>query len=323
MTAVDRTNKPRILVVEDDLTDRAIISSALDKEGYEYALATNGQEAIDLYSQDFFPIIITDWVMPEMDGLELCRLIRSMKIQRYIYIILLTSQDSKSDMVTGLEAGADDYLVKPLHRAELRVRLKSACRILDLESTLKQSMAEIRELSVRDALTGAFNRGYMDHQLQHEIKRTYRYHHPLSIIMCDIDHFKQVNDTFGHQAGDEVLKNCVTRINASIRRGIDWSARYGGEEFVIVLPETDQPGCFVVAERIRQLIAINPIDAFGCEIDITASFGAVTIMPADSRPQLLPDQLIHMADTCLYKAKTNGRNRVESIIASSTGPLPS
>lgn len=300
----------KILVVEDDPVSMAILTAFLDKEKYEYVVASNGQEAIDKYSDDFFSIIITDWMMPEMDGLELCRLIRTMKINRYIYIIMITSLDTKSDIVQGLEAGADEYIVKPIHHAELRVRIKNAIRILELETNLKNSLAEISELSIRDALTGAFNRGYMDHQLIQEVKRAQRYVHPLSILMCDLDYFKKVNDTYGHQAGDEVLKEFVKKINLSIRRGIDWVARYGGEEFLVVLPETDFNGCAVVAERIRQLIALNPVDAFGCEIEITASFGAVTIAPIESRHIIHSEQFLQMADQCLYQAKNSGRNKV-------------
>jgi len=310
MSATIEKKSHKILVVEDDPVSMAILTAFLDKEKYEYAVASNGQEAIDKYSEDFFSVIITDWMMPEMDGLELCRLLRTMKINRYIYIIMVTSLDTKADLVQGLEAGADEYIIKPVHHAELRVRLKNATRILDLEINLKKSLTEISELSIRDALTGAFNRGYMDHQLVQEVKRAQRYVHPLSILMCDLDHFKLVNDTYGHQAGDEVLKEFVKQINLSIRRGIDWVSRYGGEEFLVVLPETDFKGCAVVAERIRQLIALNPIDAFGCEIDVTASFGAVTIAPTESRNIIHMEQFLQLADKCLYQAKESGRNRV-------------
>jgi diguanylate cyclase (GGDEF)-like protein len=315
MTSAANTQEaalPRVLIVEDDPLAKTILSSVLKKEGYPYAIASNGQEALDKYSDEFFPIIITDWLMPEMDGLELCRLIRSMKINRYIYIILVTGQDSREDVVKGLESGADDYIIKPIHQAELRVRLKGACRILDLESTLKNSLAEIHELSIRDRLTGAFNRVYMDHQLGQELVRSNRYHRPLSILMCDLDHFKAVNDTYGHLAGDGVLKSCVDIVSSSLRHGIDWIARYGGEEFVIVLPETDQVGANILAERLRERIAGTPVNLAGCEIDITASFGTVTLIPTNSGNVRYMEQVLNVADTCLYQAKNEGRNRVVS-----------
>lgn len=299
---------PRILIVEDDPADRAILASALRKGGYEFAVADNGQQAIDLYSQEFFPIIITDWMMPEMDGLELCRFIRSMKTKSYIYIILLTGRESRTDLIQGLAAGADEYLVKPLHFDELQVRLKGAQRILDLELSLKRSLCEVRELSIRDPLTGAYNRGYMDQQLLQELKRSFRYIHPLSIVICDLDHFKAVNDTYGHQAGDEVLKRCVATISATIRQGIDWVVRYGGEEFVIVLPETDQAGCSNVAERLRARIASQAIEVDGGVV----SFGTVTVKPDETNWSTPLEEVFHLADVCLYQAKQQGRNRVVS-----------
>jgi diguanylate cyclase (GGDEF)-like protein len=306
------SNKPRVLIVEDDLISLNLLKSALNKEGYGFAVAHNGQEAIDLYSEEFFSIIITDWVMPGMDGLELCRLIRSMKIDRYIYIIMLSGKNSKVHLVKGLEAGADEYIFKPIHQSELRVRLAGACRILELESTLKKSMAEIHELSVRDRLTGSFNRVYMDHQLTQEIMRASRYHHPLSVLMCDLDHFKNINDTHGHLAGDGVLKSCVALLTSSFRHGVDWIARYGGEEFVIILPETDLTGAQLVAERMRQRIAATPVNFAGCEIQVTASFGTVTLIPTHKENARVMEQVLNVADTCLYQAKNAGRNQVVS-----------
>lgn len=310
MTSTESSKLPRILIVEDDPVSVSLLSAALENEGYEFSVAHNGQEAIDLYSQDFFPVIITDWLMPEMDGLELCRLIRSMNIDRYIYIIVLTGQDTKADLIQGLDAGADEYIVKPIHRAELRARLKGACRILSLEASLKTKMAEIREMSIHDRLTGSFNRVFMDQQLAQEIMRSSRYHRSLSVLMVDLDHFKLINDTFGHMAGDEVLKSCVSTITSSFRRGVDWMARYGGEEFIIVLPETDQAGALLVAERMREKIAAKPVQYLGCDIDITASFGTVTLVPNITGHTRFLEQVLNVADTCLYQAKNNGRNQV-------------
>jgi diguanylate cyclase (GGDEF)-like protein len=173
-------------------------------------------------------------------------------------------------------------------------------------------MAEIHELSVRDRLTGSFNRVYMDHQLTHEIMRAARYHHPLSVLMCDLDHFKIINDTHGHLAGDDVLKSCVANLTSTFRQGVDWMARYGGEEFVIVLPETDQPGAMLVAERMRERIAATPVNFAGCEIEVTASFGTVTLIPSHNENTRVMEQVLNIADTCLYQAKNAGRNRVVS-----------
>ncbi len=314
MTSVHTTSEvlPRILVVEDDPIARAILSASLKKDGYQVDVASNGQAAIDKYSEDFFPVIITDWLMPEMDGIELCRMIRSMNIDRYIYIIFVTSQDSREDVIKGLDAGADDYIIKPIHHSELRARIKSACRILDLETKLKNSLAKSHELAIHDPLTGAFNRVYMDQQLRLELIRCERYHRPLSVIMCDLDHFKAVNDTHGHLAGDEVLKSCVESIMSSLRKGIDWVARYGGEEFVVVLPETGQAVIDALAERLRLKIASTPVDVNGFEINVTASFGAATLVPSFTESRRTIEQILKVADSCLYQAKDNGRNQAVS-----------
>jgi len=299
-----------ILVAEDDPISSDILRRYLEEEGYTSVSVTNGQDALELYQHSFFPIIITDWLMPKMDGTDLCRAIRKMPSDRYTYIILLTARDSQNELEKGLESGADEYLVKPVRQAELRLRLKGARRILELENTLKRSIAEIRELSVRDPLTGIFNRGYMDEQLVNEVNRVYRYEHPLSVILGDIDHFKRINDTFGHLAGDEALRKSAFVISNSVRRGIDWVARYGGEEFVIVLPETDRQGCMVVAERIRQQVASQQFESIGTAFSLTVSFGAVTILPGDFTKPVTLDEILLSADRCLYKAKNEGRNRI-------------
>jgi diguanylate cyclase (GGDEF)-like protein len=212
-----------------------------------------------------------------------------------------------------LEAGADEYLVKPVHRAELTMRLKTADRILSLESSLKKSYEEIKALSVKDPLTKVYNRGYLDERLVHEVKRTFRFERPLSLIMLDIDHFKIINDTYGHSTGDQILKECAWFMSNCVRKEIDWVARYGGEEFVIVLPETPLAGALVGAERSRAGLASHVIDAGGTELRITASFGVTSFTPCDQKEDLtMAAALVERADTCLYQAKKEGRNRVVS-----------
>lgn len=296
----------KILVVEDDLFSQTILKDALERLGYSVVLAGNGRVALELCQQEHFPIIITDWVMPEMDGVEFCRAMRAMPAEHYVFILLLTSLDKKDELIAGLDAGADEYLVKPVHEVELAARLKAARRILDLETSLKQ-------LALHDQLTGAYNRGYLDRQLTKEIQRSWRYAHPLSIIMCDIDHFKAVNDCYGHQAGDQVLKAFVDLINHSIRNENDWVARYGGEEFVIVLPETPSSGCLIVAERIRALIAASPVAVPGGTVAVTVSFGAITVENTSQMDEMTMDLVIGKADECLYRAKENGRNRIVAV----------
>lgn len=307
---ISQKSLAQVLVAEDDPISRSLLELYLSQEGYSFVAAKNGREALDLYTSQRFSIVITDWLMPEMDGTALCRAIRGNKSDHYTFIILLTSKNTQEALVEGLEAGADDYIVKPINPAELRVRLKGAQRILDLEASLQRSLAEIRELSIHDPLTGAFNRGYLDKQLENEIQRAYRYQHPLSLILCDLDHFKLVNDTYGHQVGDEVLQRCVRDIYHSIRHQIDWVARYGGEEFVIALPETDSAGCSVVAERMRKQIACSSNESKGNILKISASFGTVTLEPDPEAVRTSAADLVQRADICLYQAKQAGRNRV-------------
>ncbi|MBL0226513.1 MAG: diguanylate cyclase [Geobacteraceae bacterium] len=293
----------KILVVEDDLLCQSFIGDILERSGFCVEVAANGQEALERCQIEHFPIIITDLVMPVMDGLELCRKIRTMHFEEYVFILLMTSLDERDHLISGFEAGADEYIVKPVHEIELLSRLKAARRILALEATL-------RTLAMHDQLTGAFNRGYLDSQLLKEIKRTERYGHPLSIVMCDVDNFKSLNDRYGHQIGDLVLKEFVVRINNTIRCENDWFARYGGDEFVIVLPETDLEGCRIVAERIRRLIAESPVMAQGTAVDITISSGAVSVIKSDLNDAISVNAILDTADKCLYHAKESGRNCV-------------
>jgi diguanylate cyclase (GGDEF)-like protein len=271
--------------------------------------AANGRQAFEIFRETFFPMVLTDWMMPEMDGIALCRAIRNHASPGYVYIVFLTAKDSRDDIIAGLEAGADDYLTKPFHPTELMARLTTGKRILELERSLKMANEEIRILSITDHLTGCFNRGYMTSHLPEELNRASRYGHPLSLIMCDIDRFKNVNDSRGHLAGDSVLRLVVDFIHEALRKDIDWAVRYGGEEFLIVLPETDREGAWAVAERLRQEMATKPIDIGDQEIAITASFGLASFDPGmDKKPSA--EALIREADQYLYQAKKEGRNKV-------------
>ncbi len=301
-----------ILIAEDNPVSRKLLEKTLKKAGYEVVPAKNGREALELFGQRFFPIVLTDWMMPEMTGPELCRALRAQSGNGYVFMILLTAKDSKEDIVAGLEAGADDYLTKPFNRAELMARLKTGTRILELERSLKKATEEIRILSIKDTLTGCYNRGFLTEHLPKEIKRARRYGHDLSVLLCDIDHFKKVNDTYGHQAGDAVLKTFAKILMDSIRNGVDWVSRYGGEEFLVVLPETPFQGAVLVAERLRANVAEAVMDTPEGALHITASFGVTGFSADTPEPRVSPDAMVKMADDKLYQAKNEGRNTVRS-----------
>jgi diguanylate cyclase (GGDEF)-like protein len=247
--------------------------------------------------------------MPEMDGVALCKAVRNMQLDGYVYSLLLTARDSKEHIIAGLEAGADDYLVKPVHEPELVARLNAGRRILALEHSLRAANQRNRILSITDALTGAYNRRYLMEQLPREVERCRRYAYPLSVLMCDLDHFKHINDQCGHAAGDDVLQQFASRSQKSIRSNSDWIARYGGEEFLIVLPETAYADGMFVAEKLRALVANTPFNTRMGEIPITASFGVASTGGHGPDLTLKLESLIRAADECLYISKVEGRNR--------------
>lgn len=299
----------RVLLVDDEPTQRLITARLLKRAGYQVETCENGKQALQLMSDPgHFQLLVTDWEMPEMDGVSLCRAVRAQPDTGYVYTILLTSRDAIEHLVAGLQAGADDYLTKPVLEPELLARLNTGKRIVTLERSLRAANEENRRLSVTDALTSAHNRRYLMEKVPVEIERSARYGHPLSVVMCDVDHFKQLNDTYGHQAGDEVLKHVVALIRRKIRT-LDWIARFGGEEFVIVLPETNFANALKVAETLRVAVADSACEFGGRELPVTASFGVSgwdESVPADATV----DGLVARADECVYESKAAGRNRV-------------
>jgi diguanylate cyclase (GGDEF)-like protein len=299
----------RILLVDDEATQRLIMARLLKRAGYEVEMASNGREALAKLEEGDFPLMITDWEMPEMDGISLCRALRS-KEQGYTYIILLTSRDAIEHLVTGLQSGADDYLIKPVIEPELIARLNTGRRIVTLERSLRAANEENRRLSITDPLTGAYNRRYLMEQLPREIDRASRYSRRLSAIMCDVDHFKKINDTHGHLTGDEVLRWFVTTLRSHLRKS-DWIARYGGEEFVIVLPETNAMNAAKCAELLRQHVSGAAFKLQDLEFPVSASFG-VSGWKDETPKGASFDALIAQCDAGVYASKAAGRNRVTS-----------
>jgi diguanylate cyclase (GGDEF)-like protein len=295
----------RVLVADDSLVMRRLLESTLEGWGYQVTSARDGDEAWSVLSSDDPPrIAILDWMMPGHSGLELCQLLRQQERPDYTYIILLTSKSQREDIVEGLRSGSDDYIVKPFDRHELEVRLRVGRRIIDLQSQLLEAQAALRDQATRDGLTRIWNRASILEILERESTRARREHRPLGVVMMDIDHFKLINDTLGHQVGDEALKETVHRVGEGVR-GYDAFGRYGGEEFLIVVPGCDEKNLIQYAERLRGVIEAAPYELAGRELHVTASFGASALMPGATAT---PDMLIRAADLALYDAKRSGRN---------------
>ncbi len=309
----------RILVAEDNPVFQSMLKNMLGKWGYQVTLADNGQDAWRILQQDPAPeLAILDWMMPGLDGVEVTRRLREAARQRYIYVLLLTARTEQKDLVEGMDAGADDYLTKPFSTQELRVRLRAGRRILDLQEQLLQAQDALREQATHDGLTGLWNRTSILEILEKEAARTTREGTPLALLMADLDYFKRINDTYGHPAGDTVLRESARRLRANVRT-YDAIGRYGGEEFLVVLPGCDRSNGLIQAERLRQAVNSEPIRAAESDIDVTCSLGLSwqdRWAAADSKA------LLQAADEALYNAKRAGRNRVESTAMLSDPAVP-
>ena len=302
-----------ILVVDDDELVVARLVGLLKLAGYQVHSAATGAEALVALNGSPCQIVLTDWEMPDMDGPSLCRALRSRDSERYTYVMLLTVRRNATDVLIGLGAGADDYLVKGASAAELLARIEVGRRIMRLERTLRASSAENRSLSLTDPLTGAHNRRFLMKYLPRELERARRYGRPLAILSCDIDEFKRINDGFGHDAGDEVLQAFVTRSMSCTRSSIDWIARAGGEEFIIILPETTLDGAARVAEKVRLSLASRPVPTCSGPLQATVSIGVTAVETSTEIANTSLADLLRAADRCLYLSKRSGRDRFTSL----------
>ena len=297
----------KVLIADDDPISCRILESKLNHWGYEVVVCSDGLGAWEVLRTEGAPqLAIIDWMMPGMDGLEICRSVRERSAANYTYILLLTGKDRKEDILTGLGAGADDFISKPFDSRELDVRLRIGRRILDLEGGLLRSREALRIQATHDPLTGVWNRAAAIQSFERELHRSYREAKPVALIMADIDHFKLVNDTYGHLAGDAALREVCRRMRGLMRH-YDTIGRYGGEEFLIVLPGCDWAEAQLIAERIREEIGSHPVKTLEGELDITISLGLAV---GEGGRKHDPNALIRAADTALYRSKRAGRNRV-------------
>ncbi|MFL5244627.1 MAG: diguanylate cyclase [Gemmataceae bacterium] len=298
----------RILVAEDDNVSRRLLSVTLGKWGYEAVAVADGQAAWQVLEEAESPsLAILDWMMPGKDGVQICRALRQRPDKPYVYLILLTAKDRKQDVIEGLEAGADDYLVKPFDAYELKARLSVGCRILALQRQLLDTCDRMRDQAKRDALTGLYNYGAILEILDREFDHIKGNPTSLGVIMADIDHFKRINDTLGHQAGDVVLR-AIGRELSRVTRGRDTVGRYGGEEFLLVCPACLPCELRNLAERLRAQVGSLEVLHRDKTIQVTISVGA-TLAAGDEMRDL--DAVVKEADDALYRAKKGGRNRVE------------
>ena len=290
----------KILIADDEPTSILFLEDMLTEWGYEVVVAGDGASAARILAAPDGPLLaILDWMMPGMDGIDVCRTIRDTVRERYVYMIMLTSRTETEYIVQAMNAGADDYIGKPFNSDEMQVRVRAGRRIAELEE-------ELRYRATRDALTNIYNRGAIIDVLQKEVARQGRSQHAVSVIFCDLDHFKNVNDTHGHLAGDEVLRE-VTRRMAAVMRPYDSFGRYGGEEMLCVLPNCELAGALEVAERMRAAVAEAKVETDAGAVEITVSIGVATM----SREEICTlSQLLQRADNALYRAKENGRNCV-------------
>lgn len=307
-----------ILIADDEAVSLRILEKTLQRAGYEVTAVSDGRKAAEALCDPSGPrLALLDWVMPQLDGPAVCRTVRRKRSQRHVYLVLLTSKSSKEDIIEGLESGADDYLIKPFDPGELKARIHTGLRILELEDNLLEAREDMRYKATHDSLTALLNRGTILELLTGELNRKCRNKNSISIVLGDLDHFKLVNDTHGHVAGDEVLREVGRRLLGSVR-SYDFVGRYGGEEFLVVLNNCGADTVMNRAEEIRKAICSSAVRTSQSSIPITISLGVLASCPTDDRPI---EEILCQVDGALYAAKSAGRNCTIQA-ASVEGTLP-
>jgi two-component system, cell cycle response regulator len=302
----------KILLCDDDKVALRMMEKFVRRWGFNPLTASDGEEALDALNQPDGPkIAILDWMMPKLDGTEVCARLRASQREDYVYVLLLTSRSGRDDVAAGLDAGADDYLVKPFDPSELRARLGVAERVVGFSQGLLSANSMLRTAAMTDKLTGLLNHGAVKGRLEEEIARHARTDVPLGVLMCDIDHFKTFNDTHGHAAGDAVLRVVAAAIRGACRP-YDVVGRYGGEEFLVLLPATGHVQMALVAERVRANVAACLVRYGDMDLHVTVSVGASCLESGKTEPA---ERLLKEADDALYDAKHRGRNRVCEAVA--------
>ncbi len=296
----------KILICDDSLTHRVMLEAIVGQWGFEAVLAEDGQQAWDILSAPDAPrLVLLDWEMPGLDGLDVCRRVRESQDRDPPYILLLTARQETADIVAGLDAGANDYIAKPFENTELHARLRVGARMLDLQRELIDAREALEFQANHDALTGMLNRGAVMRALEQAIETAGQDGQPLQIGLVALDHFKRINDTHGHPAGDAVLRQAAQRIESTLRGG-GLVGRYGGEEFLLLVngEAADAPA---FCERLRGAIADQPFADGELTHRVTVSGGFVALAPRDGRSA---SELLAAADKLLYEAKAAGRNRI-------------
>jgi len=296
----------KVLIAEDDKLCRTILNKNLKKWGYEVLTTENGKEAWEVIQKENVQIAILDWIMPKVDGVELCEKIRKTDWDKYIYIIMLTIKNQQTDIRKGFAAGVDDYITKPFDTHELKARLQTGTRIICLHNQLLESQKKLQEIAIHDMLTNLLNRYEILNVLQDEIHRSSREEKFVSTVMLDIDFFKNINDAHGHDVGDEVLIEVASRLNKTLRR-YDKVGRYGGDEFLVVLPNCDMKNTSRISERLRRAVSGEKIETKAGNLAVTISAGCASTEKI-STPSI--ESLVKISDKAMYHAKNMGRNCV-------------